>query len=52
MYAIRSYYVANFISNLHKEHSSDYIVFALDSKGPTFRNEIDPNYKANRVALV
>ncbi len=41
---------ANFISNLHKEHSSDYIVFALDSKGPTFRNEIDPNYKANRVA--
>ena len=40
----------NFISNLHKEHSSDYIVFALDSKGPTFRNEIDPNYKANREA--
>ncbi|MEA3522888.1 MAG: 5'-3' exonuclease H3TH domain-containing protein, partial [Campylobacterota bacterium] len=38
----------NFISTLHKEHSSDYIVFALDSKGPTFRNEIDPNYKANR----
>ncbi len=40
----------NFISNLQKEHSSDYIVFALDSKGPTFRNEIDPNYKANREA--
>ena len=40
----------NFISTLHKEHSSDYIVFALDSKGATFRNEIDPNYKANREA--
>ncbi len=38
----------NFVSTLHKDHSSDYIVFALDSKGPTFRNEIDPNYKANR----
>ncbi len=40
----------NFISTLHKEHSSDYLVFALDTKGPTFRNEIDPNYKANREA--
>ena len=40
----------NFISTLHKDHSSDYIIFALDSKGPTFRNEIDPNYKANRKA--
>ncbi|MBD3824437.1 MAG: DNA polymerase I [Epsilonproteobacteria bacterium] len=38
----------NFISSLQKEHDSDYIVFAIDSKGPTFRNEIDPNYKANR----
>jgi len=40
----------NFVSNLHKEHSSDYIIFALDTKGPSFRNEIDPNYKANREA--
>ncbi|MEA3372544.1 MAG: DNA polymerase I [Campylobacterota bacterium] len=40
----------NFISTLHKEHTSDYLVFALDTKGPTFRNEIDPNYKANREA--
>ncbi|MBN2894903.1 MAG: DNA polymerase I [Campylobacterales bacterium] len=39
---------ANFISNLHREHGSDYIAFALDAKGPTFRSEIDPNYKANR----
>ncbi|WP_345993888.1 DNA polymerase I [Sulfurimonas sp. HSL-1716] len=40
----------NFISSLQKEHSSDYLVFAIDSKGDTFRNEIDPNYKANRSA--
>jgi DNA polymerase-1 len=39
----------NFIDRLQKEHSSDYLVFALDTKGPTFRNEIDPNYKANRT---
>ena len=38
----------NFISTLQKQHDSDYIIFAIDTKGPTFRNEIDPNYKANR----
>ena len=38
----------NFIATLQKQHDSDYIVFAIDSKGDTFRNEIDPNYKANR----
>jgi DNA polymerase I len=40
----------NFISSLQKEHSSDYLIFAIDSKGDTFRNEIDKNYKANRTA--
>ncbi len=39
----------NFIASLHKDHSSDYIIFALDTKGDTFRNRIDPNYKANRT---
>ena len=38
------------VERLEKEHTTDYLVFALDSKGPTFRNEIDPNYKANRSA--
>ena len=38
----------NFIDRLHQDHASDYIVFALDAKGPTFRNEIDPEYKAHR----
>ncbi|HIP15239.1 MAG TPA: DNA polymerase I [Sulfurimonas autotrophica] len=40
----------NFIATLQKEHDSDYIIFAIDSKGDTFRNEIDINYKANRSA--
>ena len=40
----------NFIATLQKEHDSDYLVFAIDTKGNTFRNEIDPNYKANRSA--
>ena len=40
----------NFIATLQKEHDSDYIIFAIDSKGDTFRNEIDVNYKANRSA--
>ena len=39
----------NFIASLHKDHSSDFLIFALDAKGPSFRNEIDPNYKANRA---
>ena len=40
----------NFISSLEKNHDSDYIIFAIDTKGDTFRNEIDPNYKAHRKA--
>lgn len=41
---------ANFIMNLKEEFQSDYIIFALDSKGKTFRSEIDPNYKMNRIS--
>ncbi|KGI56243.1 DNA polymerase I [Campylobacter sp. MIT 97-5078] len=40
---------ANFIYSLKNEHKSDYIIFALDSKGKTFRSQIDPNYKINRT---
>ena len=40
---------ANFITSLKDEHESDYIIFALDSKGETFRSKIDPNYKKNRI---
>ncbi|MBM0636787.1 DNA polymerase I [Campylobacter sp. VicNov18] len=40
---------AHFIYSLKNEHKSDYILFALDSKGKTFRTQIDPNYKQNRT---
>lgn len=39
---------ANFISKLKSDFASDYIVFALDSGGDTFRSKIYPNYKKNR----
>jgi DNA polymerase-1 len=38
----------NFVANIGKDFQTDYIVFALDSKGNTFRNEIYPQYKAHR----
>jgi len=38
----------NLVDSLHRDHSTDYLVFALDAKGKTFRNEIYPEYKANR----
>lgn len=38
---------ANFIMNL-AEFKSDYIIFALDSKGKTLRHEMSEAYKANR----
>jgi len=38
----------NLVDSLRRDHSTDYLVFALDSKGKTFRNELYPEYKANR----
>ena len=43
------YGFANFISTLKKDFPSDYIVFALDSGGNTFRSKIYPNYKDYRT---
>ena len=40
----------NLVDSLHRDHATDYLVFALDSKGKTFRNDIYPEYKANREA--
>ncbi len=37
----------NFIHQITNEEDS-YLVFALDSEGPSFRAKIDPNYKAQR----
>jgi len=36
------------VDSLHRDHSTDYLVFALDSKGKTFRNTLFEDYKANR----
>lgn len=38
----------NFILNIGKDFQTDYIVFALDSPGSTFRNELYSQYKAHR----
>ena len=38
----------NFIANIGKDFQTDYIVFALDAKGDTFRNELYDNYKGQR----
>ena len=34
----------NLIDSLHRDHATDYLVFALDSKGKTFRSDIYPEY--------
>lgn len=38
----------NFILTIGKDFQTDYIVFALDAKGDTFRNELFKDYKAHR----
>ena len=38
----------NFVSNIGKDFQTDYLVFALDAKGNTFRNEIYSEYKSHR----
>ncbi|PUE65095.1 DNA polymerase I [Arcobacter caeni] len=38
----------NFIANIGKDFQTDYIVFALDAKGDTFRNELYDGYKGQR----
>lgn len=38
----------NLVDSLHRDHNTDYLVFALDSKGKTFRNNLYSEYKANR----
>ncbi|MCK5295158.1 MAG: DNA polymerase I [Arcobacteraceae bacterium] len=38
----------NFIAGIGKDFQTDYIIFALDSKGDTFRNEIYSEYKDHR----
>jgi DNA polymerase-1 len=34
-----------------REMKPEYVVVVLDAKGPTFRDEIYPDYKANRPGM-
>ena len=38
----------NFIDALRRDHNTDYLLFALDAPGPSFRKTIYPEYKAHR----
>lgn len=38
----------NFIASIGRDFQTDYIIFALDAKGDSFRNGIYPEYKAQR----
>ncbi len=42
---------ANFMNKLLTEQKPDYLVVATDSKEPTFRHKIYPQYKANRTEM-
>ena len=35
----------------HLKEAPDYIAFVMDASGPTFRDELDPEYKANRPSM-
>ena len=35
----------------HLKEAPDYIAFVMDASGPTFRDELDPQYKANRPPM-
>ncbi|NJD89229.1 MAG: DNA polymerase I [Betaproteobacteria bacterium] len=43
--------VVNMLRKLKQDYPSDYIAAVFDPKGKTFRDEIYPDYKANRQAM-
>ena len=45
------YGVVNMLRKLHKDTGADYSAVVLDAKGKTFRDEVYPQYKANREAM-
>ncbi len=43
--------VLNMLRRLHKDYPADYSACVFDAKGKTFRDDIYPEYKANRTAM-
>lgn len=43
--------VLNMLRRLHKDYPADYSACVFDAKGKTFRDDIYPEYKANRQAM-
>ena len=43
--------VLNMLRRLHKDYPADYCACVFDAKGKTFRDDIYPEYKANRAAM-
>jgi DNA polymerase I len=43
--------VLNMLRRLHKDYPADFIACVFDAKGKTFRDDIYPEYKANRAAM-
>jgi DNA polymerase-1 len=43
--------VLNMLRRLHKDYPADYSACVFDAKGKTFRDEIYPEYKANRASM-
>jgi DNA polymerase-1 len=43
--------VANMLKRLLKEQDPEYIAVVFDAKGPTFRHDLYPEYKANRPPM-
>jgi len=45
------YGVLNMLRRLHKDYACDYSACVFDAKGKTFRDDIYPDYKANRASM-
>jgi DNA polymerase-1 len=45
------YGVLNMLRRLHKDIAADYSACVFDAKGKTFRDEVYPQYKANRPSM-
>ena len=43
--------VLNMLRRLHKDYPADYCACVFDAKGKTFRDDIYPEYKANRAPM-